>query len=183
MSNYIRDKSFYFLHKDKYGVLGYKAFFNNLKNQFENSEFYRIKSITHTSLGKVNVIFYIPDYLIKTNSDKNFYDLNGNVVSGENLKNKKFIFVNSIIKNSEFFDMLQNIVYYSTLYGFTPDYIFFYDDIIKFKDKSTTVFEFKNDGKFDEKFRNIFDFLENLNNKNWPKEIILLDERRLVVKK
>ncbi|AEE14304.1 hypothetical protein Thena_0669 [Thermodesulfobium narugense DSM 14796] len=183
MSSYIKNKSFYILHKDKYGILGYKTFLNNLKNQIENNNFYKIKSITHTSLGRVDVTFYIPDYIVKASSDSNFYDLNGNVISNENLKNKKVIDVNSIIKSSEFFDMLQNIVYYSTFYGFIPDYIFFYDDIIKFKDKSTTVFEFKNDGNFEEKFRNIFSFLENLNNKKWPKEIILLDERRLVVKK
>lgn len=181
--DYIRDRSFYFLHKERYNILGYKVFLSDLKNQFDNSDFYKIKSINHTNLGKVDVVFYIPDYLVKATSDNNFYDLEGNVVANVDLNDKKIIHVNKVINSKDFFNKLQGVVFYSLKYGFVPSFIFFYDDIIKFKDRSTSIFEFNNDENFDEKFKEIFDFLQRFNNKKWPKEIILLDERRLVIKK
>lgn len=183
MPNSIRNKNFYLLNREKFNFIDYRGFLNYLQNQFGNSEFYKIKSISHTNSGRVDVVFYIPDYAIKANTDKNFYDLNGNVLSSQDLKNKKIIHVNNFINNGSFFDVLQNIVFYSSKYGFVPSFIYFNDDVIKFKDMSGSVFEFENDGNFDEEFKEIFEFLNRLNNKKWPKEIILLDNRRLVIKK
>jgi hypothetical protein len=183
MSSSIRNKNFYLLNREKFNFIDYKGFLKYLQNQFDNSDFYKIKSISHTNIGKVDVVFYIPYYLIKANSDNNFYDLNGNVLSNQDLKNKKIIHVNTVLKNDVFFDVLQNIVFYALKYGFVPSFIYFNDDVIKFKDMSGSVFEFKNDGNFDGEFKEIFEFLNRLNNKKWPKEIILLDDRRLVIKK
>jgi hypothetical protein len=163
--------------------IDYKGFFNYLQNQFSNNDFYKIKSISHTSTGKVDVVFYIPDYVVKANTDNNFYDLTGDVLSSQDLKNKKIIHVNKVIKNVSFFDMLQDIVFYSSKYGFEPNFIYFNDDVIKFRDISGSVFEFENGEIFEDEFKEIFEFLKRLNNKKWPKEIILLDDRRLVIKK
>ncbi|MEO1784883.1 hypothetical protein V4762_07395 [Thermodesulfobium sp. 4217-1] len=179
----IRNKNFYLLNREKFNFIDYRGFLNYLQNQFDNSDFYKIKSISHTNTGKVDVVFYIPGYAVKSNTDNSFYDLNGNVLSNQNLKNKKIIYVNNFIKNDTFFDVLQNILFYSSKYGFVPSFIYFNDDVIKFKDMSGSVFEFKNDGNFDGEFKEIFEFLNRLNNTKWPKEIILLDDRRLVIKK